>query len=656
MTPPTAIALAKVVGTLVAAVTLNAVSASPASAQCLSSGTNQTCTNSTTLSGFPVAIADTGSLTLTNTPNGVITTGNGLAAIYTLNDATVTNSGTISAGAGATGIMALHDAIVANSGTISGGTYGITANNNASVTNSGTISGGTYGISATNNATVTNSGSILAGTGGAGIVAFNATVTNSGVISGGAYGIYAVNNGTVTNSGTISGNVGIFADAIVTNSGTIVGTGGTALQFTGAADTLTILPGSKIIGAINLAGGGDTVNFRGGNHNLTFDTLAGATVTGTTPFAVSGNRAAAIDPTPFAAAGALLTDFTRSLSSLVPSFDNQTVATGGTAPNAFAAPDAPSNIVADTFASLPGLSAYASDGPMYKAPTVIQSDGTAVWARGFGGQRIQQADGVLLHNTGTFFGGAMGVDKQVLPDLRIGAFIGAGSTRSTVDVNSGGTDSNLGFAGAHARYTWGASFLNFAVQGGGSRNESTRNISNNLAPGALETAKASYNGWYVSPDLTYGYRIAMGEALGAQHALIPSAQIRYLYGSYGGRTETGSTANLTVNSQTVQNLEERVELKLTRTTAVNSLATLQMYLTGGMLGVQRIGDNVVDAVLLGQAIPFATPGKRDIWGGFGGAGLEFRNANVAVFVAGEYLSLSNSSSVASGKAGLRVSF
>ena len=59
-----------------------------------------------------------------------------------------------------------------------------------------------------------------------------------------------------------------------------------------------MLPGSKIIGPINLGGGGDTVNFRGGNHNLTFDTLAGATVTGA-PFVVVGNRAVAIDPSIF---------------------------------------------------------------------------------------------------------------------------------------------------------------------------------------------------------------------------------------------------------------------------------------------------------------------------------------------------------------------
>jgi hypothetical protein len=74
-------------------------------------------------------------------------------------------------------------------------------------------------------------------------------------------------------------------------------------------------------------------------------------------------------------------------------------------------------------------------------------------------------------------------------------------------------------------------------------------------------------------------------ALGAQHIFTPSLQVRCLYGSFGSYTETGSTANLTVNSQTVQTLEERAGLKLTRITLLNSASTLLIHLTGGALGV-----------------------------------------------------------------------
>jgi outer membrane autotransporter protein len=250
----------------------------------------------------------------------------------------------------------------------------------------------------------------------------------------------------------------------------------------------------------------------------------------------------------------------------------------------------------------------------------------------------------------------MGMDKAVSPNLRVGAFIGAGTTRTSIDLNSGDIDSNLGFGGLYARYLFGASFLHAAVQGGGSHNDSTRNINNNLVAGGLETAKAGYNGWYVSPELTLGHRIALGHVLGAQHILTPSLLVRYLYGSFGSYTETGSSANLTVNRQTVQIVEERAELKLTRVTLLNPTSALLVHLTGGALGTQRVGGNNVNAVLLGQAIPFATPGKDDVWGGFGGLGMEFRHHNVAVFGSAEYLALNDDSSIVSGPAGLRVAF
>jgi autotransporter-like protein len=575
--------------------------------QCATTGTNQTCTNSVAISGGANGINDTATLTLTNTATGAVT-----GAVIGVNAIT---------------------ANVTNSGTITGGTLGIFAFT-ANVTNSGTITGGNTGILAATAANVSNSGAITGGN--TGINASTANVRNSGTITGGFIGI-AVTTGTVTNSGTISGPL-------------------FAIRFTGVgADTLTLLPGSSIIGAIQLNGFGDTINFRVGNQNLTFDTLAGATVTSTVPFVVSGNRVVTIDPTPFAVAGMALGDFTRSVSAVVPVFDNLPT-TGGATATAFAAPTSPAPIFSPAFDGIPGLSAYAADHAAFKAPTVMHADGTTFWARGFAGQRIQQADGVILRNVNNFFGGAMGMDRLVSPNLRIGGFIGAGSTRSSIELNSGDTDSNLGFGGLYARYLWGASFLHAAVQGGGSRNDTTRNINNNLAAGGLETAKASYNGWYVSPELTLGHRIALGHVLGAQHTLTPSLQVRYLYGSFGSYTETGSTANLTVNGQTVQTFEERAELKLTRFTLLNPTSALLVHLTGGALGVQRVGGNTVNAVLLGQAIPFATPGKDDVWGGYGGFGMEFRHANVAVFLSGEYLALNDDSSVVTGKGGLRVVF
>ena len=112
---------------------------------------------------------------------------------------------------------------------------------------------------------------------------------------------------------------------------------------------------------------------------------------------------------------------------------------------------------------------------------------------------------------------------------------------------------------------------------------------------------------------------------------------------------------MTIGGQTVSTLEERGELKLTRSvsfTPQDQLSTIY----GGVLGTQRLGSATVNAALLGQAIPFATPANADAWGGFGGLGLEWRTRNVTFFSTAECLALSDNSTVVSGRAGLRVGF
>ncbi|WP_407193828.1 autotransporter domain-containing protein [Bradyrhizobium sp. STM 3566] len=630
-----------------------------------------TVTNSGTISGdtqdgisaFTATVMNSG--TISGSLRGIIA-----------DTANVTNSGTIS---GDFGIAVATTANVTNSGTISGSTSGVFATTTANVINSGTISASTYGVFATT-ANVTNTGTISAAAGaGVGAVTANvsnsgtiagdsvgiggilaANVTNTGTISGGVYGIRSATT-TVTNSGTITGNVGIDSTlfgggaANVTNSGTIIGTGGTALQFSGNDDTLTLLPGSRIVGAIDMGGGADVVNFtagRGASWLVTLNNFTGTiNGSGDAPFVIRGNQFAALDPTPFAVADRSLMDFTRSISGILGSLGGTGAAQNGPLASAFAPDDSSAQRI-DTFAGIPAL-AYASDAILFKNPTVVTADGRSVWARGFVGQHTQDADGVLLGSTTMFSGGAVGFDLLVQPDLRLGAFVGGGQSYLSLDQSAGNTRTDTGFGGLYGRYaftSFGApSILKVALHGGAGTSTVSRSVNSNLG---TEVATASYNTSYVSPEAKYSVNVP----LWSQYTLTPSFEVRYVAGFFDGYTETGATAPLTVASRTIQNVEERGELKLTRATPVGpDLLLTNVYV--GALGIQRLGDTTVNTVLLGANLPFVTPGKNKVAGVLGGGGLEWQTRKgVSFFGAAEAIGMSDSSTVVSARGGLRVAF
>jgi uncharacterized protein with beta-barrel porin domain len=240
------------------------------------SGTTVNGTNAGTISGTDNGINAT-TVTVTNS-NMISGLGSGIIATGAAN--VTNNGGTIQGtGSGLSGISAGTDVTVVNSGAISGDGIGIKAAQSATVTNNGgTITGagsaGQFGVSAGTNATVVNSGSIT-GTGDGVTAGSIAIVTNNlggtihGNIQNGVSGAAVIG----TNAGTISGfNHGILASGAGSNffnSGTITGNSGTAVQFAGANNVLTLGPGSIINGLVT--GGATNIFQLGGTGSDTFN-------------------------------------------------------------------------------------------------------------------------------------------------------------------------------------------------------------------------------------------------------------------------------------------------------------------------------------------------------------------------------------------------
>jgi outer membrane autotransporter protein len=468
------------------------------------------------------------------------------------------------------------------------------------------------------------------------------------------------NTGTITATGGPDGAIGVFASEMsfpgntvagssLVNTGTIsaVSDGGPAYAIlvgylpkgldgvifrAGRADSLTLGAGSKLIGGLGLGGGADLINFIGGNHNLTFTLgdLTSAIFTGSSiPYAVSGDRAAAIDPTSFAANTSMLQSTTRVISSLAPDFvtasnDEKPLAVFSYAPSPVA-----TNIPE-------GMMAYVGDAPL-KSQTMMSADGTGLWSAGFAGQSEAKAEGNLAGFRNSYYGGAIGIDRPVDAKHRYGAFLGGISGASKIALNYGDTDTHMGFVGVYARYSSGASFVKVGLQAGYGNNASTRRTNNNLLASGVETATSSFNTWYVSPDISVGHTFALGRFLDGDVSLTPTGQIRTLYGSFGSYSEAGGTDNLRIGGHTVQSVEEQLTFKLSHVSTQPSGLRFKLDLIGGVLGTQRLSGGALTGNLLGQSIQFSDPGNASRKAATAGLAAELTNGLTSVYVAGEYM-------------------
>jgi hypothetical protein len=641
--------------------------------------------------GVAISGGSNAAANVTNGSTGVIT---GNSAGINVEAMSVTNAGLITAtGANGRAIFAGDEAFVTNNAggqilaTTSGG-IAIFATNSASVlANAGTISGDLNAISADVVTVVGNTGLISSNTSDAITGATSVNVINNvggRIMSTSGTGVATAGGMTVVNAGLISGMLGLQAGgaAIITNAGTITGTAGTAIKLSDADDTLNIKINSKINGAIDLGGGTNTINVdvppagaRGVSvlsravsaiidplkqQIVNFDPLNDiiniVMAKSVQPTVTVNGVTAGIDPTALAQQDRVLMDVAGGVSTTVQGRLGASSSAPGVQMMSYAMDSQMDENALGYAGEARNASSLNAKAQMFtKASMFTKAPSAAapinVWTAGFGGVRYQQGTDTTLNSTSSVFGGTFGVDRQMRPDLLVGLFAGGGGSNLTVEQGSQKIDSDYVFGGAYAHKTWGASFVDTTLQVGGITNRSDRLVQNAIT-GGLEHGAATSHGWFISPEVAYGYHLNVGHG----YTLTPIARARYVAGFFDGYNESGSTQTLSIGNRTLQDFEERAELEFSRAGLFGNSA-LKTTLHGGFIGLQRVGDTNISAVLIGQGLTFATPGHASAAGGAFGASFDYAVApNMVVFGAAEGQFMSDQSQTVSARGGFKVVF
>lgn len=620
--------------TIVAVVVAAHPSAASAIDRTIADGQTETTTQTLFATGDTLSIEDGGAVstngnavvldaanqTLTNrgTIEAMSGSGHGVVINSAGTGARIRNYGTISvngASAYAFQSSALNTELV-NDGSIttydicSYGVYGVA--DHFTFTNNGNIStradNNSYGVFVeyANHATIINNGVIeTLGSDANGIELYgsHAHITNNGTLTtsgADAIGIYAYHNfaensqNVLTNTGAIrttgTGSQAIYANATgmtVINSGTVASKHAEAFYMKQADQTLTLLAGSVIEGGIRFdQAGSATLNIgRGLDATLTLDGIPGAINTNGQAYMIDGNVLTVVSPEVIGAgitAAVVTNDAVASALRGHIGRNRQGLSGSGPAPLGYVP---------------------VAGAPSF--PDFAPSDDFRAWTSAYGAVSSPRGNdsGVRTRQAGGLFG----FDARLSEDRLVGLFAGLGHGDVRMD-NGSNVETTTVVGGGYGSFDFGPGFVDVNAAIGTTFNRSDRKFINNTVAGGLETANGDYSGIFFSPSVTVGVDHDLGIA-----RLTPSMSLLYAGIYQDGYTETGSTANLTIGSQTTHVVTARGEIEL---------GTLRLdEMPGGWSASVKLGGDgtIIDgsaasASLLGSALTLAGTTSTDARG------------------------------------------
>jgi outer membrane autotransporter protein len=568
---------------------ISATSAADAAFGIDSSAGNATITNNGSISAISEGLGndaegiDIDGVNATIFNNGIILASSAGDDAFGINsdgdNATITNTGSISATSQADDAVGISSSggigIITNTGRIlatSAGddAFGIDSDgDNATITSTGSISvtssgDGAFGIDSSGaNASIANSGniSVISEIGGDDAFAIDSSGDNA-IIN---------NSGSILAISTVDFAIGINSsgdNAIIINSGLI---SATDYAVRGGANNimLNLLPGSQIIGRIDLGGGADndTANIYGGvSANLTFENTENINLFGAG--VVTGNNVITVDITVESTRGVALAALEVSTSLL-----------------------------------------HSERQPM-------------AWAQLFGGTFNRDPEGDALgfdyDHAGVNFGYEWDVTETRFGLM--GGFVNSYTDTKTASFNS---KANTFFVGAYGNLKFGGVSMTGSLIAGLSDTDNERRVIDNL--NGIETATSDFDSFFISPNVT----LASAYTLTDHWEFRPSTHLSYSMAWLDGYSETGTTnSNLTVDDRTAKALSVRAQLAAAYLISARSGLELRLRLNS-----RNTDDDDTNVSIAGSQFKFASAGDENVTGGFAGASFRIFNQNNLTLVA-----------------------
>jgi outer membrane autotransporter protein len=239
--------------------------------------------------------------------------------------------------------------------------------------------------------------------------------------------------------------------------------------------------------------------------------------------------------------------------------------------------------------------------------------GPDAWIATFGGLRSEGSSGASAGFSEALGGVVAGAERRSGDGFLGGLFLGGAVGSTEVDDDAQEIVHRGAFAGGYLGYDAGAHFAEAAFVAGVLQERSRRHVANNLVLGGVETARADFNGVFLSPSVTLGVRLPVTAG-----TLIPSVRLRYAGLFFDDYAETGSDGDLAVSRRDVNVFETRGQLGLALTPVSTPTQAWQTTLRAGVDAIARNSDDV-SATLLGQDISFPVGGRKFVLRGFAGA-------------------------------------